>query len=154
MSILPTTHCLYCDQPIGPDYRWSTFFLGEMTRLLCTACEKKIVPVPAPSCTTCSRPKTNENAQYFENDQCLDCLRWETQPQWQHTLTKNHSLYLYNDFMAELIARYKYRGDYALNEIFAKPIKNLAQTLEFDLVVPIPLSKERLYERGFNQVED
>ncbi|WP_367379308.1 ComF family protein [Rossellomorea aquimaris] len=34
---------------------------------------------------------------------------------------------------------------------FAPILKNYIEKSEFDLVTPIPLSNERLYERGFNQ---
>ncbi|MDR7078816.1 ComF family protein [Neobacillus niacini] len=51
------------------------------------------------------------------------------------------------------MATYKFRGDYVLARIFAESIKDLLRRLNPDLLVPIPLSNERLYERGFNQAE-
>jgi competence protein ComFC len=68
-------------------------------------------------------------------------------------LQKNYSLYVYNDFMADAIARFKYRGDYAIAKIFSEKLKRIFQQVEYDMLVPIPLSEERLYERGFNQAE-
>ncbi|WP_312886201.1 ComF family protein [Bacillus sp. NTK034] len=64
---------------------------------------------------------------------------------------KNDSLFLYDDFLKETIARYKFRGDYILARVFSAFIREKLKTLEFDYLVPIPLSPERLYERGFNQ---
>jgi competence protein ComFC len=68
-------------------------------------------------------------------------------------LTGNRSVFHYNEFMKDLIARYKYRGDALLASLFQQHLqtafmKNFACDY---LIVPIPLSKERLYERGFNQ---
>ena len=55
--------------------------------------------------------------------------------------------------MKEMIAKYKYRGDYALAEVFSFYLKDLLQKLDYDLVTVIPLSEERLKERGFNQAQ-
>lgn len=63
------------------------------------------------------------------------------------------SLFHYNEFLKETIAKYKYRGDYAIASAFSSYIKVALAKLEFDLLVPVPLSSERLYERGFNQAE-
>jgi competence protein ComFC len=82
---------------------------------------------------------------------CYDCTRWEQDPDWQGYLEKNHSLYVYNDFLKDLIAMYKFRGDYVLAKIFAELFKKEMTKITSDLLVPIPLSEERLYERGFNQ---
>jgi competence protein ComFC len=51
------------------------------------------------------------------------------------------------------MATFKYRGDYVLAIIFTEKIKEFLRKIQPDLIVPIPLSKERLYERGFNQAE-
>jgi competence protein ComFC len=37
--------------------------------------------------------------------------------------------------------------------VFAESVKNRLTTIEANHFVPIPLSNERLYERGFNQAE-
>ena len=58
---------------------------------------------------------------------------------------------MYNDFLKEIIARYKFRGDYILAKAFSLFIKERLKDKHFDYLVPIPLSGERLYERGFNQ---
>ncbi|KAF0819006.1 MULTISPECIES: ComF family protein [Cytobacillus] len=53
--------------------------------------------------------------------------------------------------MKDTIARYKFRGDYILAKVFSPYISKKLQTLQFDFLVPVPLSPKRLYERGFNQ---
>ncbi|WP_197076558.1 ComF family protein [Domibacillus indicus] len=65
----------------------------------------------------------------------------------------NASLYHYNDAMQALIARFKYRGDYALADIFAQDIRTAAQKAACDLVCAVPLAPSRLAERRFNQSE-
>ncbi|MFL6558042.1 MAG: ComF family protein, partial [Bacillus sp. (in: firmicutes)] len=51
----------------------------------------------------------------------------------------------------ETIAKFKFRGGYVLAKIFSDRIKEKLSEIAPDLLVPIPLSEERQYERGFNQ---
>lgn len=95
----------------------------------------------------------NVDPKYVKNGICIDCLYWERSEKWADVLVKNESIFVYNDFLKELLAKFKYRGDYALAKIFTDDIKKTISDLTFDYIVPIPLSEERLYERGFNQVE-
>ncbi len=91
-----------------------------------------------------------------ETSICSDCVQWQEDPRWKNVLQENRSLYVYNDFLKNIIAQYKYRGDYALVKCFANNAINLWEKergKKFDYYVPIPLSSERLYERGFNQAE-
>ena len=70
---------------------------------------------------------------------------------WKNVLDRNVSLFEYNDFLKEILSRYKFRGDYALAYAFAQHISIELKSIEFDYLTTIPLSKERLLERGFNQ---
>lgn len=153
MKLLKNDLCLYCFQPISPNYTWRSVFLAQLNRQICSKCENQLERIMGTTCQICHRPKTETNKQYFKDDLCNDCIRWEESSKWRGTLTKNTSIYVYNDFMAELIAKFKYRGDYALAKVFTEDIQNILRNLTFDIIVPIPLSEERLYERGFNQTE-
>ncbi|WP_209121477.1 ComF family protein [Alkalihalobacillus sp. BA299] len=74
--------------------------------------------------------------------------------QWQGILTRNRSVYQYNPFLKEVTAQFKYRGDYALGAVFASQLLvSFGSEFKGSLLVPIPLSKQRLYERGFNQAD-
>lgn len=83
----------------------------------------------------------------------MDCVRWEKDENWRNVLTKNVSLFYYNKGMKEWLARFKYRGDYHLVHCFASEIRAEIQLMAPDRIVPIPLSEERLKERGFNQAK-
>ncbi|MFC3041295.1 ComF family protein [Virgibacillus xinjiangensis] len=70
----------------------------------------------------------------------------------------NHSIFTYNSTMQEMIAAWKYRGDYQIGYIFKQAMiasykKRFASMKKGLVVVPVPLSKERLQERGFNQAQ-
>ena len=69
-------------------------------------------------------------------------------------LDKNISVYQYNLFMKETLASYKYRGDAVIAEFFAPKLYDLyMKHFRGYVVIPIPLSPQRLIERGFNQSE-
>ncbi|WP_050616467.1 ComF family protein [Bacillus testis] len=139
--------CLYCSTPMMASYSWATFSWSYQKPLLCTSCEGKLAPISGTTCSICSRELPTAEVL------CQDCSRWEQDGRWKGILGKNTSLYHYNDFMKELIALYKYRGDTALAEVFAGPLKKCLSVYKEALIVPIPLSDERLMERGFNQSE-
>ena len=94
-----------------------------------------------------------------EGEICLDCERWQLFYRKEgDPLIKNVSLYTYNSFMKEIVAKWKYRGDYILGTIFKNELKaafhkHFHKIAKDAAIVPIPLSEERLYERGFNQAE-
>ncbi|QQK81584.1 ComF family protein [Salicibibacter cibi] len=67
-------------------------------------------------------------------------------------LARNVSLFSYDDHLQALISTYKYRGDVALAHVFTDTLKRTyRKNFKGAIPVPIPLSEERLLERGFNQ---
>jgi competence protein ComFC len=136
-----------------PQMGWTTLFSKEETSCACTECYTKFERIEGETCRKCDRLLVNIEPQYKVDDQCLDCIRWEEDLEWRGSLERNYSLIHYNEFAQEVIAQYKYRGDYSLAHLFAPLIKKRLQSIPFDVIVPIPLSEERLYERGFNQAE-
>lgn len=132
--------CLYCGGDLDEKMSWGAFFQRD-TRLLCDECDRGLVRIKD-GCPGCSRTG-------MDGGLCSDCMEWNRKPEWNGMLERNVSLFQYNEFMKEVLARYKYRGDYVL----AKALASFMQTAipKADLFVPIPLSPERLYERGFNQ---
>ncbi|WP_066175613.1 ComF family protein [Bacillus marinisedimentorum] len=148
------SHCLWCHQPIDSAFTWVSF-IKKGDDPLCEICAALLKPISRDNpCMICGRDLNLLDAAYFEKDRCIDCIRWEEQPEWAGILTRNVSLFHYNDGLKEIMARFKYRGDYQLRGIFSSPLKrNVKQTFDQHVLVPIPLSAERLYERGFNQAE-
>ncbi len=148
------SHCLCCHQPIVSTFTWASF-IKRGDDPLCEVCDALLEPNRHDTpCTICGRDLDGLDSAYVEGDRCLDCVRWEEQPEWAGVLTRNMSLFHYNEGMKEIMARFKYRGDHQLREIFASQLKRkVKQTFDQYVLVPIPLSAERLYERGFNQAE-
>jgi competence protein ComFC len=143
-------NCLICDDKLDEIMSWRGLFYRE-PQFLCYACDKQLVKIEGKRCLGCSRSLDDLAPQLIKGDVCLDCHRWEVAPEWRGALHQNFSLYRYNDFLKDYLAKYKYRGDYVLAKAFSYTIKSYLTKMEYDLIIPIPLSDARLYERGFNQ---
>ncbi|MDQ0199056.1 ComF family protein [Neobacillus ginsengisoli] len=151
MHPFPQDRCLLCHEIILPSVGWRAIFSKEKRHLLCPTCEGKLEKIEGETCRICSRPFAQVDEKFRSVDLCHDCVRWEGDCEWQGYLNRNNSIFLYNDFIREVIARYKFRGDYVLAKVFAEFFREKLEEMKADLFVPIPLSEERLYERGFNQ---
>ncbi|UXH43420.1 ComF family protein [Rossellomorea vietnamensis] len=143
-------NCLNCNSEVEEVWSWRGLFYRE-PQFLCQECESQLEKIEGVRCWGCSRSLEPLPLSLVKGEICLDCHRWELDPEWKGILHKNDSLYHYNDFLKLYLARYKYRGDHALAKAFSHTIKSFLTKIEYDLIIPIPLSSERLYERGFNQ---
>ena len=143
-------NCLYCGGELVEVMTWKGLFYRE-PQFLCNECEGKLVKIEGKRCGGCSRSLDSLASDLRRGDVCSDCQRWENASEWKGILYQNHSFYQYNDFLKEYLAKYKYRGDYVLGKAFSYMIKSYLQKTRYDFIIPIPLSNERLYERGFNQ---
>lgn len=147
------SHCLICHGEIESAFSWRTLFEDEQTPKICRECEENFAPITGEICEICGRPFAFLEAEFRVKSVCRDCKRWEEDKHWSGSLDQNRSLYRYTDFAKDVVAKFKFRGDYVLAEIFAEDLRQALQAFEYDYIVPIPLSEERLYERGFNQAE-
>nr|WP_263324837.1 ComF family protein [Neobacillus sp. Marseille-Q6967] len=153
MSLFPLDYCLICHEIIRPNISWRSIFSTENQVFVCPDCEKKFEKIGPNRCKTCCRDLQLLDEKFQQNEICNDCIRWEEDQEWAGYLEKNTSIFLYNDFFKEVLAKFKFRGDYLLVKYFANNLKETLQKINSDCIVPIPLSNERLYERGFNQAE-
>ncbi|MDF2606869.1 MAG: late competence protein [Bacillales bacterium] len=144
--------CLYCLKDYDKEVTWATIFKAD-NKGLCPECSNYLEPISEEKCGKCGR---EYDEQWFVNKHiCRDCIAWENQPDYKEVKIKNTSLYKYNNFAKEFVAKWKYRGDYELVYAFSDEIKKLYKRKykKFDYIITIPLSKERSYERSFNQSE-
>ncbi|MGV2939766.1 ComF family protein [Mesobacillus sp. LC4] len=144
---------MICHEEIEAVLSWNILFGKEKTPKICGECNDNFAPITGEVCEICGRPFAFLEAEYRVGNLCFDCKRWEEDEHWSGSLDRNRSLYRYTDFTKDVVAKFKFRGDYVLGEIFAEDIRQTLQAFQYDYIVPIPLSEERLYERGFNQAE-
>lgn len=129
-----------------PAFTWKSLLLLNDDRL-CVACKNRLVKIERPICPICGRAQSNDQM-------CQDCARWNERPDSTKVLVKNRSVYTYNELMKDVLARFKFRGDTALVELFKRDVQTAFKhsfCIKEPLLIPIPLSHERLKERGFNQ---
>ncbi len=129
IHLLLPTFCPLCQS------RSDTFSIAP----LCRACWLKIKPFHGYSCSICALPVESGDVHI-----CGECLK--SRPHFSRVITYG----IYEDMLKEAIRLYKYTFIRRL----AKPLSSLLLSLqipEADAIVPVPLTKKRLIERGFNQ---
>lgn len=118
---------------------------------ICSACYSSIPWIRHIKCSICGRAAG-----------CPDCTRETLEP--RHFVL-NRSVVSYTPLMRDWLARFKFRGDEALGGILARMVGDGMKRLEcelrlscsrkkasfFDIVTYVPISSERMLERGFNQ---
>lgn len=134
--------CLLCGQGYRLRQTFSSIFSFQSTRLdSCPSCRTGFRILEEERCPSCCKPGSSEV--------CQDCHYWQSLGK-----TVSHtSLLDYNAALADYFSRYKFQGDYLLRLVFEKEMQQLLRLFPDFAVVPIPVSEQRLVERGFNQVE-
>lgn len=138
-------NCLWCDEEIMNNTTWENMLFPDEREPLCQGCSADLEMLAGNRCSLCSR-QTDESI-------CSDCKWWKKRQEDQ--LVLNHSLFSYNELMQDMVARWKYRGDYILGNAFKAPFikvfkKEFSSLKDYE-IIPVPLSEQRLKERGFNQ---
>lgn len=136
--------CLICHDEWMPRMSFSMLLTLQQPDVCCPRCRSRFIRLQGNRCERCSRLSSQAI--------CEDCIGWEKR---KTVLKQNVSVYMYNDWMKEMMNRFKFRGDYALVEAFRSDVRRVFdEHFSSDVcLVPIPLSSSRLAERGFNQAE-
>ena len=133
LSFLFPSPCVVCQKPAGRN------------RFVCNSCKEHLTLLkPGAFCKTCFAPLPSGA------ELCGKCL--SNSPAYGQLV----ACVSYQGILRNSLHRYKFGGRSDLRTSFAMMM--CAQLLsfgctDFDVVVPTPLSNERLRERGFNQAE-
>ncbi|WP_249313509.1 ComF family protein [Congzhengia minquanensis] len=133
LSFLFPSPCVVCQKPAGRN------------RFVCNSCKEHLTLLkPGAFCKTCFAPLPSGA------ELCGKCL--SNSPAYGQLV----ACVSYQGILRNSLHRYKFGGRSDLHTSFAMMM--CAQLLsfgctDFDVVVPTPLSNERLRERGFNQAE-
>ena len=106
-------------------------------RVLCAACFQGLPALPASRCPRCALPTPAAGL-------CGACLRQP--PHFDATVAR----WAYGFPLDQLIQALKFGHRLLLAELFAEAMLS-ASPAHGDLLLPVPISAERLRERGFNQ---
>lgn len=128
----PRTQCLLCRSALGP------YPAGD---LICGGCWGALGECPAiPCCESCTRPLMGTG---LIGGVCQDCARGSP-------FGRVYSLGFHDGALREAIHHLKFGGREDLGALLGSRLGE-GITGDFDCVVPVPLHRSRLRERGYNQ---
>ena len=114
--------------------------------IVCATCADDLPRLHPPGCRRCARPlATVDSGTQTGSEVCGRCLT--SPPAYDATL----AAFRYDFPLDKLIQAFKYGHRLALAQFFGQQIAALSPRPAADLIVPLPLHRERLRERGFNQ---
>lgn len=116
---------------------------------ICKDCLSSFIRVPAVACTTCGRPLVEFGSAQEQPLLCPACR--------DHTYAfeRARSFALYEGALVKTILLLKFEQIQPLGAWFAERlaevVQNEAEALAADVIVPVPLHRQRERERGYNQ---
>lgn len=113
---------------------------GAFGERFCRSCLSQVVKIRPPYCQKCGQPTD-------DLDLCPICR--SSSPAFDSL----RSWAIFSGPLREAMHRMKYRRDLGLGEVFGGALAGFfrSQNWRVDLVVPVPLSAERMRARGYNQ---
>jgi len=129
-------YCLICESPE----------LYQEGCLICKSCMGSFPFITHPFCPRCGKPFLTESDR---DHLCGDCLTHEPYYDTVRALGRLEGI------LKKIIHQFKYKHKFAMGNILsvlldACPI-NVINFSSYDLLIPVPLHRSRLRERGFNQ---
>jgi ComF family protein len=145
VSVFFPAGCLICEE-----------LLTSASRVpICEACLASFVPVPKPACDVCGRPLpafANEPASVQNEGRALLCQACRDKT---YAFERARSFAVYEGALVQAILLLKYEQIDPPGAWFAKRlaevVKEQGRALAADVVVPVPLHRQRERERGYNQ---
>lgn len=130
-------HCLLCGGP------------GDGGIALCAGCREDLPRNDHP-CVRCAEPLPGTGDDLPELRVCGRCL-WRPPP-----YVAIHVPFRYAPPIDWLVRRLKFNGDLAAGRLLGDllALETVSALDGADVVVPLPLHRERLLERGFNQADE
>lgn len=125
--------CPVCDEIVMPK-----------GKLICRECRPKLRYVSEPYCKKCGKPLALAEQEY-----CGDCSRR------RHVYDAGLALFCYQGEARKSVERFKFKNKREYAEFYAEEmVKRLGRQIagwEAEVLVPVPVHRSRLRERGYNQ---
>lgn len=71
-----------------------------------------------------------------------------------HYSTEEHAIYFYNDFMKEILHKFKFQQDIRVANFFAEALIKKLKTYEYDVIMPIPMHPVMEEKRTFAHMDE
>ena len=130
-ALMPEYSCLVCGRECK-----------DTNMLICENCKGILIPIAGHVCEKCGNPVP---------DGCYICDECKNKELF---FNKARAAYIFDDSSKKLVYDLKYFGKkFAAKHIARELIKPMCDFESPNLIVPVPLHKNRLKERGYNQAE-
>lgn len=133
-------YCIACNKHLK---------LGES--LICSECADNLLPIMPPICPKCGKPLDPTMVlQNCSQVLCSDCRMTS------HLFVQARAYGHYDGVLKQLIYVFKYRRRPEISGFLGDKMAETLKKLKwpcFDYIVPVPLHKSRLQERGYNQAQ-
>ena len=116
---------------------------GQLGQRWCLECLAKTQSIKLPVCKKCGEPVSQKN---FIHQRCLQEIKF---------LEFIRSYGFYQPPLLDAIHKLKYQNDIGIAESLSTYLVELYQAIEWetDIVIPVPLNKQKLSSRGYNQAK-
>lgn len=119
----------------------------------CAGCQSFLLTDELVICTQCRHEIPLTNHHKIENNEIFQKFYGRIPLEYGSALFYFHK----KGIVQEMIHKLKYKGHTAIGETvgnwYAEELKNLENIKNIDFIIPVPLHRKRLRERGYNQVE-
>jgi len=113
---------------------------GREGQLICSSCQSSLPRVVPPLCSRCGRPQPSGIL-------CSSCVSWRAE------IDGIRSPFRFEGVIRQAVHELKYRNLRSLAVPLAQLLNDylLTQPVPGDVLVPVPLHRKRMRERGYNQ---
>ena len=121
---------------------------GKEGDFICDSCQASLARIETPICPQCGKPQTNFSPSLELNTMlCSSCVNWKAD------IDAIRSPFRFEGVIRKAVHEFKYRNLRAIDGQLAHFLGDyLAENpIPYDVIVPIPLHRKRLKERGYNQ---
>lgn len=128
------------------DCEWCGQMLSSREKaVVCLACERRVSLIKPPHCSGCGR------TAFDEGDLCGHCFNDSLH------FDRAYGCVLYESGMKKLLHGFKFGGKKFLAPFFCQIMERFAESYlsprAWDVVIPVPMTRKKKNERGFNQAE-
>lgn len=119
----------------------------------CAGCESFLLSYEKVICTQCRHEIPLTNHHQIEDNEIFQKFYGRIPLEFGAALFYFHK----KGIVQEMIHKLKYKGQEEIGEIignwYGEILKDSEQLKDIDYIIPVPLHKKRLHQRGYNQVE-
>ena len=123
-----------------------TQIVPDRKRLICRECSRKLPWIREPFCRICGKPLADDRREY-----CRDCMNIS------HRFEEGRCVFLYEGELRQSVVRMKFENHREYIRFYAASMAEYAE--EFlkkvrpQLLIPVPMNRKKVRERGFDQCQ-